>query len=58
MLTALVAARDFRDEHVTTKDRQRLRAIVAAARADEALMLRVTDAERSLTRIERAVGLL
>jgi hypothetical protein len=57
-LAALLAARDLRDEHLTTKDRQRLRAIVAATRADEALMLRVTDAERSLTRIERAVGLL
>ena len=57
-LSGLVGARDFRDAGLRPKDRQRLRAIVAASRSDRSVMLGQPDAERHLVRIERAADLL
>ncbi len=57
-LSGLVGARDFRDAGLRPKDRQRLRAIVAASRSDRSVMLGQPDAERHLVRVERAADLL
>ena len=57
-LSGLAAARDFRDVDLRPKDRQRLRAILAAARSDRSVMLGHPDAERHLARVERGAELL
>ncbi len=54
VLAGLFTARDVRNEELTKKDRQRLRAMVAAARKDRALLLEVPDAEISLDRLVTA----
>jgi hypothetical protein len=56
-LAALVAARDFRDEELSPKDRTRLRAMVAATRADPEVMLTTADTAESLHRLARAARL-
>jgi hypothetical protein len=56
ILAALVAARDFREEELSRKDRTRLRAMLAATRADRTVMSGLDDAEESLSRLERAAG--
>jgi hypothetical protein len=56
-LAGLIAARDVRDERVTAKDRQRLRAMIAVVRADDSVMLRSADVEAGLARVQRAVDL-
>ncbi|HWJ65690.1 MAG TPA: hypothetical protein VNT31_03345 [Nocardioides sp.] len=50
----LIAARDFRDVELTKKDRQRLRAMVAAVQKDRALLLDLPDAENSIDRLVTA----
>ena len=54
VLAGLLTARDFRNAELTKKDRQRLRAMVAAAKKDRALLLEVPDAENSLDRLATA----
>lgn len=54
ILAGLLTARDFRNEELTKKDRQRLRAMVAAAKKDRALLLEIPDAEVSLARLTTA----
>ena len=54
VLARLLTARDFRTEELTKTDRQRLRAMVAAAKKDRALLLEVPDAENSLDRLATA----
>jgi hypothetical protein len=56
-LAGLIAARDFRDELLNKKDRQRLRDMVKATRADANVMNQLNDAAESLNRLERAAGL-
>jgi hypothetical protein len=53
-LAALIAARDFRGAELNKKDRQRLRAMVAATRSDGGVMSGQSDAAESLNRLERA----
>lgn len=55
-LASLVAARDFRDEHITSKDRLRLREMIAATRADRDA-LSMSGASDALDRLERAADL-
>jgi hypothetical protein len=57
ILAGLLTASDFRTEELTKKDRQRLRAMVAATRRDRALMLELPNAETSLGRLVTAAGL-
>lgn len=54
ILAGLLTARDFRSEELTKKDRQRLRAMVAAVRKDHALVLEIPNAEDSLGRLVTA----
>jgi hypothetical protein len=56
-LAALVAAQDFRGVELTKKDRQRLRDMVAATRADRNVLFGLNDVEQSLSRLERVAGL-
>jgi hypothetical protein len=56
-LAGLIAARDVRDERVTARDRQRLRTMIAAVRADDSVMLRSATVEADLARLERAAQL-
>jgi hypothetical protein len=56
-LAALVAAQDFRGVELTKKDRNRLRDMVAATRADPKVMFVLDDVEESLSRLERVAGL-
>lgn len=51
ILAGLLTARDVRNEELTKKDRQRLRAMVAAAMDDRALLLEVPQAENSRDRL-------
>ena len=55
-LAALVAASDFRGQTLSNKDRQRLRAMINATRADREVMLGF-EAEESVSRVEVAAGL-
>jgi hypothetical protein len=55
-LASLVAARDFRDEDLTRKDRSRLREMIALTRADRDA-ISMPGALESLTRLERAASL-
>ncbi|AIY17288.1 hypothetical protein GUY44_13450 [Pimelobacter simplex] len=57
ILAGLLTARDFRSEELTKKDRQRLRAMVAAVQQDGALLLEVPSAEVSLDRLVMAADL-
>ncbi|HVQ49074.1 MAG TPA: hypothetical protein VMS92_03420 [Mycobacterium sp.] len=51
ILAGLLTARDFRGVELTRKDRQRLRAMVAAARRDRAMLLDMPNAETALDRL-------
>lgn len=51
ILARLLTARDFRGEELTKKDRQRLRAMVAAVKKDRVLLIEVPNAEVSLNRL-------
>lgn len=57
VLATILSARDFRDTPASTGDRRRLRAMLAAARKDDAVMLGVPDAAATLTRLELAARL-
>lgn len=57
ILTGLLTARDFRSDELTKKDRQRLRAMVAAVHEDRALLLEVPNAEVSINRLVTAADL-
>jgi hypothetical protein len=57
ILAGLLTARDFRGEELTKKDRQRLRAMVAAVRKDRVLLLDILGAEVSLNRLITAAEL-
>jgi hypothetical protein len=56
-LAALVAARDFRQAALRPKDRKRLRAMLAACRADDQVMSGMDGASAALDRLERGAGL-
>jgi hypothetical protein len=58
VLAALVAARDFRAQNLSPKDRKRLRTMIEACRADSKLIARANGASSSLDRLERAAALL
>lgn len=57
VLVALLTARDFRQEDLTKKDRQRLRAMARAVSADRALVLEVSGSEVAIERLRVAAGL-
>ena len=57
ILAGLLTARDFRGAELTKKDRQRLRAMVAAIQKDRVLLLEVANVEDSLKRLVMAAGL-
>ena len=57
ILAGLLTARDFRGEGLTKKDRQRLRAMVAAIQKDRVLLLEIPDAEVSIDRLVTAADL-
>jgi hypothetical protein len=57
ILAGLLTAQDFRSEALTKKDRQRLRAMVAAVRKDRVLLLDILGAEVSLNRLITAAEL-
>jgi hypothetical protein len=57
ILAGLLTAQDFRSEALTKKDRQRLRAMVAAVRKDRVLLLEIPNAEVSLNRFITAAEL-
>jgi hypothetical protein len=57
ILAGLLTARDFRNEDLAKKDRQRLQAMVAAVRKDRLLLLEVPNAEVSLERLVSAADL-
>lgn len=54
ILAGMITARDFRDIELTKKDRQRLRAMVAAVEKDRTLLLDLPDAENSIDRLTTA----
>lgn len=54
ILAGLLTARDFRNEVLLKKDRQRLRAMVSAVQKDRALLLEIPNAEVSLDRVVTA----
>jgi hypothetical protein len=51
----LVAASDFVDETLSKKERQYLRAMVDATRADRSVMGSQPDADDGLIRVERRI---
>ena len=51
ILAGLLTARDFRNQELTKKDRQRLRAMVTAVGKDRALLIEIPDAQISLERL-------
>lgn len=57
ILAGLLTARDFRGQELTKKDRQRLRAMVAAVQKDRVLLLDILSAEVSLNRLITAAEL-
>jgi hypothetical protein len=57
IMTGLLTARDFRREELTKKDRQRLRAMVAAVQTDRVLLLEMPNVEDSLHRLATAADL-
>ncbi|MBI4941303.1 MAG: hypothetical protein HY830_11205 [Actinobacteria bacterium] len=57
VLAGLLAARDFRNETVTKKDRQRLAVMVKAVRSDRALLLDLPEASSSIDRLVVAADL-
>ena len=56
VLAGLISARDFRETHTDTKDRKRLRSMIACCRLDAAAMA-VEGAMPTLDRLERAAKL-
>lgn len=56
VLSSLVAARDFRENELTRKDRSRLRRMLTYCRRDDSAMS-VEYAVEALDRLERAAGL-
>ncbi len=57
VLAGLLTARDVRNEELTRKDRQRLRAMVTAVGKDRALLIEIPDAQNSLDRLITAAEL-
>lgn len=57
VLAGLITARDFAGLDTTKKDRQRLRSIVGAVRADRELLVEIPEASESLDRLVLAAGL-
>lgn len=57
ILAGLITARDFRNEELTQKDRQRLRAMVAAVNNDRQLMVEMAGTEVAIARLVMAAGL-
>jgi hypothetical protein len=57
ILAGLLTARDFRDETLTKKDRQRLRVMLVSVLEDRALLLEIPNAATSLDRLATAAGL-
>jgi hypothetical protein len=57
ILAGLLTARDFRREEMMKKDRQRLRAMVAAVQQDRVLLIEVPNVEVSLERLVMAADL-
>lgn len=51
VLAGLLTARDFRNQELTKKDRQRLRTMVTAVGKDRALLIEIPDAQISLDRL-------
>lgn len=56
VLASLISARDFRDEELSRRDRDRLRKMLACCREDVAAMS-VENAAEALNRVERAAKL-
>jgi hypothetical protein len=56
VLSALLDRHDFRNTPATPKDRQRLRLMISACRADHTAMASA-DAAANLERLKRAAGL-
>lgn len=56
-LATLVAARDFRDVELSKKDRQRLRDMLQATRADVDAISQLDGAPEALNRLKRAARL-
>ena len=54
VLAGLLTARDFRNQELTKKDRQRLRAMVTAVGKDRALLIEIPGAQNSLDRLTTA----
>ncbi len=57
VLATILSARDFRGDPASTGDRRRLRAMLAAVRKDNSVMLRDPNAAATLARLELAAGL-
>lgn len=51
VLAGLITARDFAAEELGKKDRQRLRSIVAAVRADRELLVEIPEASEAVNRL-------
>ena len=56
VLATLIAARDFRETELVSKDRSRLRKMLTACRKDDSAMS-VQNADEALDRLERAAKL-
>jgi hypothetical protein len=57
VLATILAARDFREDPASPSDRKRLRAMLAAVRKDDMVMLGAPDSAATLARLEVAAGL-
>ena len=57
VLAGLITAADFADEHLTRKDRQRLRLIVTAIENDRALLLEIPGVTAAIERLKVAARL-
>ena len=58
LLARLLGARDFQNETLTKKDRQRIRAMVQAARGDRRLLLEIPGAEQAIERLALAARIV
>jgi hypothetical protein len=56
VLATLIAARDFREAELVSKDRRRLRKMLTACRTDDSAMS-LENAAEALDRVERAAKL-
>lgn len=57
VMAGLISAADFAAEELSTKDRQRLRGILAAIDVDRELLLEIAGAAQAVARITMAAGL-